>query len=105
MEYVYAALMLHATSKDVTEDGISKVLTAAGAKVNKARVKALIAALEDIDIDEAISKAVFTPVAAPAAPTVAAPLTTEVHEEKKEEEPSKEEEEETGMEGLGALFG
>lgn len=104
MEYVYAALMLHATSKDVTEDGISKVLTAAGAKVNKARVKALVAALEDIDIDEAISKAVFTPVAAPAAPTVAAPL-TEVQEEKKEEEPSKEEEEETGMEGLGALFG
>ena len=28
MEYVYAALMLHATSKDVTEDGVSKVLTA-----------------------------------------------------------------------------
>ena len=105
MEYVYAALMLHATSKDVTEDGISKVLTAAGAKVNKARVKALVAALEDIDIDEAISKAVFTPVAAPTAPTVAAPLTTKAQEEKKEEETSKEEEEETGMEGLGALFG
>jgi len=105
MEYVYAALMLHATRKDVTEDGISKVLTAAGSEVNKARVKALVAALEGIDIDEAISKATLTPVAAPAAPSVAAPATTEVKEEKKEEESSKEEEEETGMEGLGALFG
>ena len=37
--------------------------------------------------------------------SVAAPATTEVQEEKKEEESSKEEEEETGMEGLGALFG
>ncbi len=106
MEYVYAALMLHATNKEVTEDGISKVLTAAGAKVNKARAKALVAALEGIDIDEAISKATFAPVAAPAAAAaVAAPTTTEVQEEKKEEEASKEEEEETGMEGLGALFG
>lgn len=104
MEYVYAALMLHAMSKDVTEDGISKVLTAAGAKVNKARVKALVAALEGIDIDDAISKATFAPVAAPVAPSVAAPV-AEVQEEKKEEESSKEEEEETGMEGLGALFG
>lgn len=105
MEYVYAALMLHTTSKEVTEDGISKVLTAAGAKVDKARVKALVAALEGVDIDEAISKATFAPVAAPAAPSVAAPVTTEIQEEKKEEETSKEEEEETGMEGLGALFG
>jgi large subunit ribosomal protein L12 len=105
MEYVYAALMLHATSKEVTEDGISKVLTAAGAKANKARVKALVAALEGIDIDEAISKATFAPVATPTATAVAAPTTTEVQEEKKEEEASKEEEEETGMEGLGALFG
>jgi len=105
MEYVYAALMLHATSKDVTEDGISKVLTAAGAKVNKARVKALVAALEGVDIDEAISKATLTSVAAPVAPPVAATATIEAQEEKKEEEASKEEEEETGMEGLGALFG
>ncbi|MGZ4907104.1 MAG: 50S ribosomal protein P1 [Halobacteriota archaeon] len=100
MEYVYAALILHATGKEVTEDGIENVLTAAGATVNEARVKALIAALEGVDIDEAIAKATFAPAAVVAAPA-AAPA--EKKEEEKEEE--NEEEEETGMEGLGALFG
>ncbi len=98
MEYVYAALILHATGKDVTEDGIENVLTAAGATVNEARVKALVAALEGVNIDEAIAKATFAPAAAVAAPAVAPT-------EKKEEEKKEEEEEETGMEGLGALFG
>ncbi len=98
MEYVYAALILHATGKEVTEDGVENVLNAAGATVNEARVKALIAALEGVDIDEAITKATFAPAAAVTAPA-AAPAET------KEEEKKEEEEEETGMEGLGALFG
>lgn len=108
MEYVYAALILHATRKEVTEDGIENVLTAAGATVNEARVKALVAALEGVDIDEAITKATFAPAAAVAAPaaTPAEKKEEEKKEEKKEEkEEEKEEEEETGMEGLGALFG
>ena len=108
MEYVYAALILHAAGKEVTEDGIENVLTAAGATVNEARVKALIAALEGVDIDEAIAKATFAPAAAVAAPAEAPAEKTEEkkEEEKKEEkEEEKEAEEETGMEGLGALFG
>ncbi|MDD1720386.1 MAG: 50S ribosomal protein P1 [Euryarchaeota archaeon] len=108
MEYVYAALILHATGKEVTEDGIENVLTAAGATVNEARVKALIAALEGVDIDEAIAKATFAPAAAVAAPAVAPAEKKEeekTEEEKEEKEEDKEEEEETGMEGLGALFG
>ncbi len=108
MEYVYAALILHATGKEVTEDGIENVLTAAGATVNEARVKALIAALEGVDIDEAIAKATFAPAAAVAAPTVAPAQKKEeekTEEEKEEKEEEKEAEEETGMEGLGALFG
>ena len=109
MEYVYAALILHATGKDVTEEGVSNVLNAAGATVNDARTKALIAALESINIDDAISKAAFV-----GAPTVTAPSTpapqeareeAKEEEEEKEKEKEKEEEEETGMEGLGALFG
>ncbi len=108
MEYVYAALILHATGKEVTEDGIENVLTAAGATVNDARVKALIVALEGVDIDEAIARATFAPAAAVAAPATAPAEKKEEQkpeEEKEEKEEDKEEEEETGMEGLGALFG
>lgn len=108
MEYVYAALILHATGKEVSEEGVTSVLNAAGATINEARTKALIAALEGIDIDEAISTAAFA--GAPAAPAPVAPAPAEKKEEakaeeEKETEKDKEEEEETGMEGLGALFG
>jgi large subunit ribosomal protein L12 len=108
MEYVYAALVLHATGKEVSEEGVTSVLNAAGATINEARTKALIAALEGIDIDEAISTAAFA--GAPAAPAPVAPAPAEKKEEakaeeEKETEKDKEEEEETGMEGLGALFG
>ena len=87
MEYIYAALLLHNAGKAVTEDAVTAVLQAAGIEVNEARVKALVAALEGVDIEEAISKAAF---AAPAA------------EEEDEEEDTSEED---GMAGLGALFG
>ncbi len=102
-------MILHAAGKEVTEDGIENVLTAAGVTVNEARAKALIAALEGVDIDEAIAKATFAPAAAAAAPA-AAPAEKKEEEKKGEEkeeetEEEKEEEEETGMEGLGALFG
>ncbi|MFZ0926042.1 MAG: 50S ribosomal protein P1 [Halobacteriota archaeon] len=108
MEYVYAALILHATGKEVTEEGVTSVLNAAGATVNEARAKALIAALEGIDIEEAISTAAFAGAPAAAAPVTPAPAEKKEEpeaEEEKEKEKEKEEEEETGMEGLGALFG
>ncbi len=103
MEYIYAALLLHNAGKDVTEENVTAVLNAAGVAVQDARVKALIAALEDVNIEEAISKAAVAPVAAvaAAAPAAAAPAA----EEEAEEESKKEEEEESGMAGLGALFG
>ena len=108
MEYVYAALILHATGKEVTEEGVTNVLNAAGATVNEVRAKALIAALEGIDIEEAISKAAFVGTPAAAAPVAPAPAEKKEEataEDEKEKEKEKEEEEETGMEGLGALFG
>ena len=46
MEYVYAAMLIHKAGGKVTEDGVKKVLTAAGVKADDARVKALVAALE-----------------------------------------------------------
>ncbi|MDD3857158.1 MAG: 50S ribosomal protein P1 [Methanoculleus sp.] len=104
MEYIYAALLLHNAGKDVTEENVTAVLNAAGVAVQDARVKALVAALEDVNIEEAISKAAVAPVAA--APAAAAPAAAAAAaEEEPEEESKKEEEEESGMAGLGALFG
>jgi len=106
MEYVYAALILHAAGNEITEEHVTNVLNAAGATVNEARAKALIAALEGIDIDKAISTAAFAGAPAAAAPVAPAPAEKKEEAEAEEEkEKEKEEEEETGMEGLGALFG
>jgi len=100
MEYVYAAMVLHALGKKVDEDGILNVLRAAGAQVDEARVKALVSALEGINIDEAIKGAAI-PMAATPAP--ASPKAEEKKKEEKKVEEKKEEEE--ALAGLGALFG
>ncbi|OPY25968.1 MAG: 50S ribosomal protein L12 [Methanocella sp. PtaU1.Bin125] len=104
MEYVYAALLLHKAGKPVDENGVTSVLKAAGVTVNEARVKALVAALEGVNIEEAIAKAAVAaaPVAVAAAPAAGAPAAAA---EEPKDEKKKEEEEATGMEGLGALFG
>jgi large subunit ribosomal protein L12 len=103
MEYIYAALILHKAGKDVSEEAVTAVLAAAGIAVDDARVKALIAALDGVDIEEAMNKAAAAPVAvAAAAPAAAAPA---AEEEAAEEEAAEEEAEEDGMAGLGALFG
>jgi len=102
MEYVYAALLLHSAGKDVNEVNLTKILKAPGIKIDEARVKALAATLEDVDIDEAIKQAAVTAVAAPAAAPAAAEAPAEAP---KEEEPKEEETEEEALAGLGALFG
>ena len=50
MEYVYAALLLHSAGKDVNEDGIKKVVEASGVAADEVRIKALVAALDGVDI-------------------------------------------------------
>jgi large subunit ribosomal protein L12 len=107
MEYVYAALLLHKAGKEVTEENVGAVLTAAGIEFDESRVKALVASLEGIDIEEAISKAAVAPApaAAAAAPAGAGAAPEAAAEEEESEEEKKEEEEESGMAGLGALFG
>lgn len=106
MEYIYAALLLHNAGKPVTEDGITAVLKAAGIEVNESRVKALVAALEGVNIEEAISKAAFAaPAAAAAAPAAATGPAAEAPAPAEEEEEEEDTSEEDGMAGLGALFG
>jgi len=102
MEYVYAAMLLHKAGKEIDEKSVSEVLTAAGITADAARVKALVASLAEVDIEEAIKAAPAMMAAAPAA-AAAAPA----EEEKKEEEPEEDEgkKEEEAMEGLGSLFG
>ena len=99
MEYVYAALILHKLQKEVTEENVTNIVKASGAEVNEAQVKALVASLADVNIEEAI-KAV--PVAAAPAADVASG-----GEERKEAkaEPPREKQEEAAMEGLSSLFG
>ena len=100
MEYVYAALLLHKLDKEVNEANLSSVVKASGAEVNEAQVKSLVAALADVDINEAVKAA---PVAvAAAAPAAEAAADAPAKEEKKKEEPKNEE---AAMEGLSSLFG
>lgn len=106
MEYIYAALLLHNAGKDITEDTVKNVLDAAGIEVDDARVKALVAALEDVDIEEAMSQAAFAaPAAGGAAPSGESGGATEESAAEEKEEEEEEESEESGMAGLGALFG
>ena len=102
MEYIYAALLLHKAGKPVKEDSVKAVLTASGIAVDESRVKALVAALDGVNIDDAISKAAVAQVSVAAAPAAAGAAPAAAHEEVKED---KKEEEESGMAGLGALFG
>ena len=100
MEYVYAALLLHATQQEITEVNISKVMKAASADADTARIKALVTALEGVDIEEAMKA---TSIVAPAAVAPAAVTAEAAPKAVKEEE---EEEEEEGEDlGLASLFG
>ncbi|HMK83478.1 MAG TPA: 50S ribosomal protein P1 [Candidatus Bathyarchaeia archaeon] len=99
MEYVYAALLLHSAGGQVSEENVKKVLTAAGVKVEEPRIKALVAAISEIKIDDALKAAQAMPVAA--APAAAAAATKK--EDKAPEDDKKKSEE--ALAGLGALFG
>ena len=104
MEYVYAALMLHKLQKEVTEENVNSVVKATGAEVNEAQVKALVASLADVNIEEAIKAAPVAVAAAPAAAATDAPADGDKKKEAKAEPPS-EKQEEQAMEGLASLFG
>ena len=105
MENVYAAMLLHKAGKEINEENVTNVLSAAGITVDAEQVKALVASLSEVDIDEAI-KAAPTMMAAAPAPAAAAPA---VEEKPKEDKKKKAEEdkakEDAALEGLGALFG
>jgi ribosomal protein L12E/L44/L45/RPP1/RPP2 len=96
MESIYAALLLHKAGGKINETNVEKVLTAAGAKVDKDQIVKLIAGLKSTDIEDIIKSA-------SSASVVAAPAEGAVKkkEEKKKKEEEPEEEEPTG---IGSLF-
>jgi large subunit ribosomal protein L12 len=105
MEYIYAAMLLHRAGKQINEENLTQVLTAAGVNVDAVRVKALVASLAEINIDEVIKSApttMVTPV-----PTVTSQTSAEAppKEEKKKKEEEERAKEEAALEGLSALFG
>lgn len=94
-------MLLHSAKQPITEENIKKVISAAGIEVEEARVKALVSALSEINIEEALKAA---PIAvAPAAAAAPAPQAQAPKEAAKEKE--KEEEKKEALEGLSALFG
>ncbi|MDJ0270677.1 MAG: 50S ribosomal protein P1 [Aigarchaeota archaeon] len=99
MEYIYAALLLHKAGKQIDEEGVKKVLTAAGVTPDDAKVKSLVAALSEINIEETLKQAVMAPAAVVAAPAPAQAPQAPAKEEKKEEK------KEEAIAGLSALFG
>ncbi len=108
MEYVYAALLLHKLKQNITEDSVKNVVKAAGVTPDDVRVKALVAALGEVNIEEAL-KAAPVAVAATGAPAAAAATpaggtgaSTSGAEASPKEEEKKEEE---ALEGLSSLFG
>jgi large subunit ribosomal protein L12 len=106
MENIYAAMLLHKAGKEINEASVTKVLEPAGVTVDAIQVKALVASLSEVNIDEAIKAAPTMMTAAPAAPAGAeakpAAAPAEDKKKKAEEEKAKEE---AALEGLGALFG
>jgi len=114
MEYVYAALILNETGEEINEDNVTAVLEAAGVDVEQSRVKALVAALEDVDIEEAIDTAAAAPAAGGAAGGSSSSDDDEDEggdeadeggEEEEAAEEEDEEDEDASGEGLGELFG
>ncbi len=116
MEYIYAALILNETDEEINEDNLTGVLEAAGVDVEESRVKALVAALEDVDIEEAVEQAAAVPAGGAGGSGGAAAAggeadegaderAAEAEEADEEADDDEEEEDDSSGEGLGELFG
>jgi large subunit ribosomal protein L12 len=114
MEYIYAALILHESGKEIDEKSLTKVLKAADVKVEDVRVKALVAALEDVDIEEALETGqIVIPavgggsaaIGGEEAATADSGNAEEAKASAEEETKKAEEEEAASAAGLGDLFG
>ncbi|MBI3333871.1 50S ribosomal protein P1 [Candidatus Pacearchaeota archaeon] len=93
MEYIYGALLLHKLNQPVTAENLTKVVKAAGAEPDEAKVKTLLASLQGVDIAKELENASTAVVAA------GAPAEAKKEEKKEEEKPAE------SAAGLASLFG
>ena len=105
MEYVYAALLLHKLKQNITEDNITNVIKATGVAPDNVRVKALVAALSEVNIEEALKAAPIASAAVGAASSTASTPSSAGAAPREEEEKKEEKKEEEALEGLSSLFG
>ena len=107
MEYVYAALLLHKLDKKIDETSMKKLMDATGSNPDEIKIKALVSALDGVDIEEALKTAVTTPAAVqPTSTTTPAEETKdEKAEGEKKEEQKDEKKDEEALSGLSSLFG
>lgn len=104
MEYVYAALLLHKLKQDINEDNVKNVIKSTGVEPDDVRVKSLVAALSEVNIEDALKAAPIA--AAAAAPGASASgASPDASAAPKEEEKKEEKKEEEALEGLSSLFG
>lgn len=54
MEYAYATLLLDESNEEINEKNLTAVLEASGHAVETSRVKALVAALEGVTLDDVV---------------------------------------------------
>jgi large subunit ribosomal protein L12 len=101
MEYMYAALLLHKLKQDINEDNVRNVIKATGVAPDDVRIKSLVTALSEVNIDEALKS---SPVSVPG-PVTSPAATSPQPTESKEDEKKEEKKEEEALEGLSALFG
>ena len=104
MEYVYAALLLDAAGKEISEKSIEDVVKAAGMTPDEAQAKAVAASLKGVNIKDVIKNAQSMQVQAAAAPAAAA-HGAGAHAEKKKEPAEEKKSEEEAASGLAGLFG
>ncbi len=98
MEYIYAALLLDAAGKEISEKSLAEVVKAAGLAPDEAMAKTVAHSLKEVNIKDVIKNAQNVQVAAPAAAAVAAPA-------KKQEPVEEKVSEEQAAGGLASLFG
>jgi large subunit ribosomal protein L12 len=100
MEYIYAALLLDAAGKEISEKSLADVVKAAGMSPDEAMAKSVATSLKGVNIKDVIKNAQSVQAAAPAAaPAAGAPAA-------KKQEPAEEKvSEEQAAGGLASLFG
>jgi large subunit ribosomal protein L12 len=103
MEYVYAALLLHKLKQDVNEANVKNVIKSTGVEPDDVRVKSLVAAMSEVNIEDALKAAPMAAAAPAGAP--ATPAASGAGAAAKEDEKKDEKKEEEALEGLSSLFG